>query len=214
MDGFTGDNPVTAKGVTPGPGWGCDSNLVATWLAPHGGSHLEPSCIPDFNLGLPNGGAFEPTPVSYHASIFDVLDKAGLSWKIYGQASSGGSPAVGLSGGYVWSICPFLAECLHTGQKSNLVDNTQFFADAAAGNLPSLSTDTHPGNLRRHPRLHRAHVRAGRARAQRLLRLPLQQRVQLPAGTAEARPHGAVATPRVGQAHPSEQAAVERSHLM
>ena len=146
MDGFTGDNPVTVKGVTPGPGWGCDSNLVATWLAPRGGSHLEPSCIPDFSLGLPNGGAFEPTPVSYHASIFDALDKAGLSWKIYGQASPGGAPGAALSGGYVWSICPSLAECLYTDQKSNLVDNTQFFADAAAGNLPSLSIVTGGGS--------------------------------------------------------------------
>ena len=145
-DGFSGDNPVIAKGVTPGPGWGCDSNLVATWLGSHGGSHLEPSCIPDFSLGLPNGGAFEPTPVSYHASIFDELDQARLSWKIYGQASPGGGPAAGLSGGYSWSICPSLAECLYTHQKSNLVDNTQFFADAAAGNLPSLSIVTGGGS--------------------------------------------------------------------
>ena len=36
-DGFTGDNPVVATGVTPGPGWGCDSNLVAAWRGP--GAH-------------------------------------------------------------------------------------------------------------------------------------------------------------------------------
>jgi phospholipase C len=145
-DGFTGDNPIVAKGVPPGPGWGCDSNLVAAWLDPHGGSHLEPACIPDYSLGLPNGGAFEPTPAAYHASIFDELGKAGLSWKIYGQAAPGGGPAGGLSGGYSWSICPALAECLDTSQKSNLVNNTQFYADAAAGKLPSLSIVTGGGS--------------------------------------------------------------------
>ena len=138
-DGFTGDNPVIPKGVTPGPGWGCDSNLVAAWLTPNGGSRMEPSCIPDFSLGLPHGGAFAPTSASYHASIFDELNKAGLSWKIYGQATPGGGPAAGLSGGYSWSICPSLAECLYTKQKSNLVNNARFFTDAAAGKLPSLS---------------------------------------------------------------------------
>jgi phospholipase C len=144
-DGFTGDNPTPAKGVTPGPGWGCDSDLVTPWLGPHGGIHMVPSCIPDFGLGLPNGGAFEPTPAAYHASIFDEMGKAGLSWRIYGQVSpgTGGGP---LSGGYVWSICPSLAECLYTSQKNDMVNNTQFFTDAAAGNLPNLSIITGGGS--------------------------------------------------------------------
>jgi phospholipase C len=144
-DGFTGDNPVVATGVTPGPGWGCDSNLVAAWRGPLGGIHMEPSCIPDFNLGLPNGGAFRPTNAAYHASILDELDTAGLSWKIYGQVTPGGGPAAGLSGGYSWSICPSLAECLDTSQKNNLVDNSKFFTDAAAGTLPAFSVVTSGG---------------------------------------------------------------------
>ena len=33
-DDFYGDNPVPAKSVTPGPGWGCDSDRVTPWIGP------------------------------------------------------------------------------------------------------------------------------------------------------------------------------------
>jgi phospholipase C len=147
MDGFTGDNPTPATGVTPGPGWGCDSNLVAPWRGPLGGIHYEPSCIPDFSLRLPNGGAFRPTSASYHATILDELNQAGLAWKIYGQSApvfGGGLPGFG-NAGWIWSICPSLAECLDTGPRANLVDNGQFFTDAAAGTLPAYSVVTAGG---------------------------------------------------------------------
>jgi phospholipase C len=136
-DGFTGDNPHTPKGGTVKPGWGCDSDRVETWVAPNGARQTEPSCIPDFKLGLANGGAFRPTPVAYHASIFDQLDSAGLSWRIYGSTAPTGTNGIG--GGYGWSICPSLAECLYTSQRNNLVDNTGFFTDASAGTLPAFS---------------------------------------------------------------------------
>ena len=64
LDGFTGDNPIPTKGVTPRPGWGCDSDKVTPWVSPSGTERYEPSCIPDPGLLLPNGGAFEPTPVN------------------------------------------------------------------------------------------------------------------------------------------------------
>ena len=145
-DGFTGDNPTPLKGgtVPTGPGWGCDSNLVALWHGPLGGIHFEPSCIPDFSLGLPNGGAFMATSASYHASIFDELDAAGLSWRIYGAATP--PPAGSTNNGYTWSICPSLAECLNTAQHNNLVDNLRFVTDAAAGNLPAYSIITTGGS--------------------------------------------------------------------
>ena len=44
-----------------------------------------------------------------------------------------------MDGGYVWSICPSLAECLHTNQHNNLVDASQFISDASSGKLPSFS---------------------------------------------------------------------------
>jgi phospholipase C len=141
-DGFTGDNPTPAKGVTPGPGWGCDSNLVAPWRGPLGGIHYVPSCIPDYSLGLPNGGAFQTTPAAPRSTILDELNNAGLSWRIYGQAA----PSTGFgNAGWIWSICPSFAECLDTSQRSNLVDNGQFFTDAAAGTLPALSVVTSGG---------------------------------------------------------------------
>jgi phospholipase C len=142
-DGFTGDNPAPVKGTTPGPGWGCDSNMIAPWVAP-GRIRWIPSCIPDYRLGLPNGGAFGPTPAAYHASIFDSLDNAqpSLPWRIYGTATATGG---GSTAGYGWSICPSLAECLDTSQRANLVDNSQFFTDAAAGTLPAFSIVTAGG---------------------------------------------------------------------
>jgi phospholipase C len=140
LDDFTGDNPVAASGVTPGEGWGCDSNKVTPWISPGGPPPLPPagtvedipSCIPDPNLGLPNGGAFEPTPAAYHATIMDELQQAGLSWKIYG-------PDAPSDGGYIWAVCPSIAECRYTHQATRLLEPSQFFTDASHGKLPSFS---------------------------------------------------------------------------
>jgi phospholipase C len=127
-DGFTGDNPVDSN-ASPGPGWGCNSNKVARVSA---GGTFQPSCIPDYGLGLRNGGAFEPTHMMYAPSIMDRLGAAGLSWKIYGPAN----PA---DGGYDWNTCASLAECFYTSQKNNVAEPSQFLADASAGTLPSFS---------------------------------------------------------------------------
>jgi phospholipase C len=137
LDGFTGDNPKAASGVTPRSGWGCDSNKVTPWISPSGAEHLEPSCIPDPSLPRANGGAFEPTPVPQIPTILDRLDAAGLSWRIYGAPRPSGH-------GYVWSMCPTIAECLYTSQKSNLVPAENFVTDAANGNLPAFTVVT-PG---------------------------------------------------------------------
>jgi phospholipase C len=143
LDGFTGENPWVPAGGTRGPGWGCDSGLVSWWVSPSGAQKAVPSCVPDYALPTANGGAFRPSPVSYHASIFDELDTAGLSWKIYGATQA--EPCCtqdksGIMGGYGWSICPSLAECIdNPAQRQNLVDATQFITDAQAGNLPAYS---------------------------------------------------------------------------
>ena len=142
LDGFEGNNPKPLKGVPAGPGWGCDSNKVTQWVSGSGTVQFVPSCIPDYSLGLQNGGAFEPTPASYAPTIMDRLDSARLSWRIYGepQAQSGGSA----SPGYIWDICPSFAECLDTGQKANNVPSSSFVRDAERGNLPNFSIIT-PG---------------------------------------------------------------------
>jgi phospholipase C len=135
-DNFTGDNPVKVSGVTPGPGWGCDSNKVTSWISPGGRTEREPSCVPARLPGLRFGGAFESTPVKHIPTIMDSLDAAGLSWKLYGASKT--------QNGYIWSICPDFADCLDTSQDANLVPDSQFLSDAAAGALPSFSVVT-PG---------------------------------------------------------------------
>jgi phospholipase C len=136
LDQFNGDNPVQAKGVTPGPGWGCDSDKVASWIGPGGKQQMEPSCVPAHLPGLRFGGAFEKTPVRNIPNIMDRLDAAGLTWKLYGASKT--------QNGYIWSICPTFAECLDTSQAANLVPDARFVTDAQAGTLPSFSVVT-PG---------------------------------------------------------------------
>ena len=146
LDGFNGDNPRLAAGTPAGPGWGCDSNKLVPWRAgPTQRSSLQPSCIPDHSLDAashPFGGAFRATPVHHVDTIFDRLDAAGLSWKIYGQTA----PLSSRADPYIWSICPSLAGCLYTPQVHNLVPTANVLADATRGNLPAYSVLTPSGS--------------------------------------------------------------------
>ncbi len=140
LDGFTGDNPIAAVGITAGPGWGCDSKMVTSWRSQTGQYSQQPSCIPDPRLDSvthPYGGAFQATQVGSVKTIFDRLDTAGLAWKIYGQP-----PSATAKTGYVWSICPSFAECIYTKQASNLVPTANVLNDAATGALPAYSVLT------------------------------------------------------------------------
>jgi phospholipase C len=130
-DGFLGTNPAPTNA---GPGWGCDSNKTSAWVSSTGKVLQEPSCIPDLSLGIANGGAFKPTPVSYVPTIMDRLDVASLPWKIYATISG---PKSG-GGSYTWATCPSFAECLDTSQRKNLVRTSQVLSDAAAGTLPAF----------------------------------------------------------------------------
>ena len=138
QDHFYGDNPD--GGSFKLPGWGCDSRFATPWIAPNGKILKVPSCVPDPSLNprlYPNGGAFQPTPVSYLPTIMDRLHAAGLSWKIYGAPK-------GEKGYGIWDICPTFAECLDTSQDKRLVPDANFLTDAAAGTLPTFSIVT-PG---------------------------------------------------------------------
>jgi phospholipase C len=110
------------------------------------GKQKVPSCIPDFATGLPNGGAFEPTPVLNVPTIMDRLGAAGLSWKIYGATKTSKPGPGGAYNGYIWSVCPSFASCLDTPQDGSLVDSGQFLTDAAAGTLPDFSLITAGGS--------------------------------------------------------------------
>jgi phospholipase C len=142
LDNFTGDNPVKAPKHAAGPGWGCNSFKVTPWREPDGTLENEPSCIPDFSIGVKNGGAFRKTPASYAPTIMDRLSAAGLSWKLFGEPDPevGGKP----SPGYIWDVCPSFAECLDTSQTNNNVQANTFVSVAEAGNLPAFSLVT-PG---------------------------------------------------------------------
>jgi phospholipase C len=145
-DGFQGDNPtyISGEGVPhKGPGWGCDSNKSVQWW---NGTSFEtvPSCIPDQT----GAGPFTTSPVPYVPTIFDLLDQAGLSWRIYG--SDGANPH---STGYLWTICPSFYECLGSAQRSNLVPEVDVVTAANEGTLPTVSfvtplarTSEHNGN--------------------------------------------------------------------
>jgi phospholipase C len=143
LDSFEGENPIPARGAPSGPGWGCNSDRVTQWVAPNGTVKLVPSCIPDYALGLPNGGAFKPTPAKHAPTILDRLDAASLSWRIYGEPTppTSGGPT---TNGYGWDICPSFAECLDTNQKASNVPSSTFIHDAQAGNLPNFAIVT-PG---------------------------------------------------------------------
>src|SRR5215212_4486380 len=136
LDKFRGNNPQAASGVTPGPGWGCNSNKVAQWRSsPQDSWQLEPSCIPKQD----GSGPFRASPVTWVPTIFDRMDEATpkISWKIYTENPSGTSPDKGT--GYIWSMCPYFADCLYTSQANNMVATSNLITDAQNGTLPNVS---------------------------------------------------------------------------
>jgi phospholipase C len=135
-DGFIGDNPFAeGQGVITGPGWGCDSHLDAHWSAGQGEPiRSVPACVPD-RWG---GGPYRASPVRYVPTIFDRLDAAKKTWKIYG----GLDDPTQLGSGYGWAICPTFFECLGSSQADNLVPASSIIADARAGSLPNYSIVT------------------------------------------------------------------------
>jgi phospholipase C len=144
LDGFVGETPSPARGVAPGAGWGCNSDRVTAWTSPHGGRQIVPSCIPDYSIGLPDGGAFRHTPVKHAPTILDRLHAARLSWRIYGEPKPPGDTSSPTAGGYGWDICPSFAECLYTRQMANNVPASSFVGDALSGRLPNFAVLT-PG---------------------------------------------------------------------
>jgi phospholipase C len=132
QDGFTGDIPKPAPGVTPNQGWGCESNRVAAWVDPKTRTRkMVPSCIPARPGKLdkkkfPYNGAFKATPVKHVPTIFDRLDAKHIPWKIYTSIQ-------------IWSVCPYFAECLYSGQAKNMVSAYQIIDDARSGQLPAFS---------------------------------------------------------------------------
>jgi phospholipase C len=140
QDGFDGNNPTPSTYTTlKGPGWGCDSYNDASWW--DGTEYIMvPSCIPDRT----GAGPYRTSPVPYVPTIFDRMQDAGLSWRLYG--GSGGTEA---GGGYVWAICPTFYECL-SSQRTNWVPMPNVTADGQAGTLPNFSIVIPTGKVSQH----------------------------------------------------------------
>jgi phospholipase C len=130
LDGFLGDNPAGQPNPQR-PGWGCDSNVVAKWVNSAGVMSRQPACVP-----WPGGaGPFKPTPVPWVPTIMDHLDSAGYTWNIY----EGGPDPSSRSTGYIWAICPTLADCVYSAQANAMRPSPSVIADGTSGSLPSLS---------------------------------------------------------------------------
>jgi phospholipase C len=112
----------------------------------------------------------DPTKPDYMPTIGDRLNDAGVSWRWYSGGwndALAGNPATdpnGFGGGfqfhhqpfaYYQNFAPFNADGTlnpnTTGPNAHLQDETQFFADVAAGNLPSVSFIKPIGANNEHP---------------------------------------------------------------
>jgi phospholipase C len=133
IERFVGWNPEG-----PGLGWGCDSGKTALWATPSRLVRI-PSCIPD------RSGDMGPVWSSYTGprarpvpTIFDRLQAAGTSWRIYSE-------------NYNWSICPTFWACRGSAQFSHQVDGGRIYNDLEAANLPRVSFVIPAGQRSGHP---------------------------------------------------------------
>jgi phospholipase C len=119
--------------------WGCDSGYWAPWLE-NGARIKVPSCIPDAGGSLGpvwDGTAYARAPHAYYVpTIFDRLDAAGLSWRIYQDQP-------------LWSICPTFQECLDS-QTSHVKLGPQLFTDTTNHALPAVSWVIPKGTVSEH----------------------------------------------------------------
>ena len=119
--------------------WGCDSGYWAPWL--NGTTRVKvPSCVPTAGGSLGpiwNGTSYAKGPHAYYVpTIFDRLDAASLSWKIYQDQP-------------LWSICPTFQECLDK-QRSHMHPTTQLLTDTKNRALPAVSFVIPKGTVSEH----------------------------------------------------------------
>jgi phospholipase C len=132
LDGFDGGNPQVSNYTDkPGAGWGCDSHKDANWSSNGKNYALQPACIPDET----GAGPYRASQVAYVPTIFDRVEQAGLTWKVYAGKGKVGS-------GYLWNVCTYFYECLGSSQRAHVGAASEVVRDAAAGNLPNFSIVT------------------------------------------------------------------------
>jgi hypothetical protein len=132
--GFTGQLPTYSSITHLGARWACNGNDDAQWRSPTGVTSYQPSCYTSSLPGIPGyQGAYRPSAVQPDIpTLFQDLDAAGVTWRIYGAASPG-------VGSYQFAICPSFASCIYTAEGNNLKPDSQYFVDAANGTLPQVS---------------------------------------------------------------------------
>lgn len=87
---------------------------------------------------------FQP-PCFTMATMGDLLDAAGITWRIY-------APQPGdKKGGYEWNFGSYYDNLWYGTQRNNDVPVSQFCSDAANGQLPQVSWITPPGYYSEHP---------------------------------------------------------------
>jgi phospholipase C len=141
IERFVGELPIQSplwKPRMPND-WGCDSGFWAPWRQ-NGARTNVPSCIPDAKGSLGriwNKTSYATKPHAYYVpTIFDRLDTAHLSWKIYQDQP-------------IWSICPTFQECLDS-QTSHVTATSQLLTDTAHHALPAVSWVIPKGTVSEH----------------------------------------------------------------
>lgn len=122
--GWHGNNPRAVPGQPVGPGWGCNSLKDAPWDTSPTTLDQRPSCVPD----AADQGPYRLPHAPHVPTIFDRLDAAGKSWKIYVNSINS-----------AWSICATFWSCYNTSQANNVVAREQLATDAANGTLPNFA---------------------------------------------------------------------------
>ncbi len=134
LDGFSGEIPNRPSYARKsGPGWGCQSYKVTPWRpSPTAAYQDVPPCVP-FPDGTgswwddygPNGTP-ALSPVRHIGNVFDALDAAHKTWKVYNAIKA-------------FDICSYFATCAHSVQSRNVVPSKSVITDAQAGSLPNVS---------------------------------------------------------------------------
>jgi phospholipase C len=107
--------------------WGCDGNN------------------PNMRVQVlqPNGGITTEFPCFDFLTLADVLDDSGVSWKYY-------APIEG-ERGYQYSAMTEIKHIRYGNDWNNVVRDSDFVRDAAAGHLPAVSWVVSPGYADEHP---------------------------------------------------------------
>jgi phospholipase C len=118
---WNGDNPTpSVRGGKTRGGWGCQSHRDAWWR----GKIWVPSCVPD----LSGRGPYRRSPVPYHATVMERLEREHLTWHVY--QGSGGHDRPPQS---IWQFCTYFYWCYRNRLDFRHISPFRDFTRAAGG---------------------------------------------------------------------------------